>query len=64
MKKYTILRGIEKGNRFFCLTGNETPEDIVKLADGTVAYEIIGDGDTVAECQIKLYGRAFTTSKD
>lgn len=64
MKKYTILRGIKDGNRFFCLTGDKTAESIVKLLDGTVAYEIIGDGDTIAECQIKLYGSASTTSKD
>ena len=34
-------------------------EDPTKLADGTVAYEIIDFADTVSEAQIKLYGRTY-----
>jgi hypothetical protein len=55
--KYVILKGIEEGNRFF--TTNTPGYDHTKLVDGTVAYHIIGYANTVAEAQIKLYGKSY-----
>lgn len=63
MKKYTLLRG-PTGNRFFILTGDHTRESIVKVADGTVAYTIIGEVDTIAEAQRILYGYVSTQAID
>ncbi len=50
-KRYVLLEGIKEGNKFFTAnTLNPT-----KLADGTVAYTIIGYADTAIEAQSKLY---------
>jgi len=63
--KYVIYRGLEVGNRFFSLNNKKEPEEEkVKLLDGTVAYKILGYANTVAEAQIKLYGRSFTDCTD
>ncbi len=43
-------------NRFFT-TWKDDGHDYTKLADGTVAYEIIGYADTVENAQRILYGR-------
>lgn len=59
--KYIILRGIDRGNRFFTLNNDPEP---TKLATGEVAYDIIGYGETMAECQFKLFGYVSTDSKD
>lgn len=48
------------GNKFF--TTNER-HSITRLADGSMAYKVIGYADTVEEAQIILYGRADTTEK-
>ena len=51
-----VLAGVNFGNRFF------TPNiggDPTRLADGRVAYEVLGYADTVAEAQMKLYGRVY-----
>lgn len=57
--QYVALRGIEHGNRFYTswTPGKSTPEDIVKLADGTVAYEILGYAETIEQAQ-ELTGHA------
>lgn len=52
-KKFVILRGIEKGNRFF--TTNVPGIDPTKLKDGTVAYTV----DSVEEAQVFLFGRVY-----
>ena len=61
-RKYIILEGLAERNRFF--SGNSSFDDPTKLLDGTVAYRIIGYADTIAEAQIKLYGRSFTKSTE
>lgn len=61
MHKFIILQGIIKdvnrGQRFF--TTYTEGEDQTKLLDGTVAYKVIGHAETVAEAQVKLYGRTY-----
>lgn len=48
--KYIILKGIEQGNVFWSTnTPNESEKDRTKLADGTIAYEILGYADTEQE---------------
>lgn len=61
-KKYVLLRGIEEGNRFF--TTNDPSRDMTKLADGKVAYTILGYAGTIAEAQVFLYSKSFTTSNE
>lgn len=51
--KYVILRTIETGECFFT-TFNDSKDEVIKLNDGTIAYQIIGFGNTVEECQNKL----------
>jgi hypothetical protein len=53
--KYALFKGIQMGNIFF--SANSPGEDMTKLADGTLAYEIIGYADSSEEAQCKLYGR-------
>lgn len=61
MPKFILLEGIikdvNKGNKFF--TTYTEGEDQTKLMDGTVAYKVIGHAETVAEAQVKLYGRTY-----
>ena len=56
-KKFVILEGIKEGNRFF--STNDPEQDNRFLADGTLAYRIMGYADTVEEAQLKLYGYTF-----
>ena len=42
--KYVSLEGIEMGNRFW--SGNDPDRDQTKLANGEVAYRILGYADT------------------
>jgi len=58
--KFVLLKGIREGNRFFT-TNSQEP---TRLNDGTVAYTIIGYADTVAQAQIKLYGKSYTDEED
>lgn len=52
--KFTLFEGLEYRNRFFSM---HTPDkDETRLADGTVAYKILGYANTVEEAQRKLYG--------
>jgi len=44
LKKYIVLEGIERGNRFY--TTNAPNYDHTKLLDGTVAYKILGYADS------------------
>jgi len=63
--KYVLLQGYTGdfiGSCFF--TMNVPGDDPTKLKDGTIAYSILGYAETVKEAQIKLYGRAYTTSDD
>jgi hypothetical protein len=60
--KYVILEGIDAGNRFF--TANTQGKDQTRLADGTVAYTVLGYANTIREAQIFLYGVSFTDSND
>lgn len=53
--QFVILRGIERGNRFFT-TNHIRPE---RIWNGEVAYEILGYADTVGEAQKKLYDRTY-----
>ena len=59
--KFILLQGIAEWNRFFttCIEG----QDHTKLEDGTVAYCVLGHAETVAEAQIKLYGRSYEKAK-
>jgi hypothetical protein len=58
--KFVILRGRAEGNRFY--TTYVEGLDSTKLADGTVAYDIMSYADTAAEAQAKLgYGTHQTT---
>lgn len=57
--KLVILRGIEFGNKFYT-TNDKAPEDIVKLNDGTVVYEIVDYADTDLEAQEKLFGKGLS----
>lgn len=50
-KKYVILKGIKEGNKFFTMN---LPEP-TKLANGTIAYKIIGYANTIKEAQSLLY---------
>lgn len=54
--KYAIFKGLQEGNKFF--STNCPNEDQTKLADGTVAYEIIGYANSIGEAQVKLFGYA------
>ena len=58
MKTFVILQGVLAVNIFdrFFTTNHENPET---MADGTVAYKVIGYADSVAEAQMKLYGRVI-----
>lgn len=58
--KYVILRNRECGT-FFTTNSDEDP---TRLIDGTVAYTIVGYADTIAEAQIRIYGRSYTDSKE
>lgn len=61
MSKYCTLEGLELRNRFITPYDPEkdTPESIIKLSDGTVAYKLLGIHDTIPEAQIAIYGRAY-----
>lgn len=60
--KYVLLRGRSEGNRFF--TEYKAGIDPTLVEDGTVAYAVIDYADTIAEAQIKLYGKSYTDSKE
>lgn len=63
--KYILLRGLERGNKFFTMNvPGETEDEKCRLADGTLAYEIIGYAGTIREAQMKLYGYASTDQDD
>ena len=49
-----VLEGLEIGNRFF--STNTPGKDQRLLADGTVAYNLVGYADTAEEAQEILYG--------
>ena len=44
--KYVVLRGIKHGNVFWTTNDERDP---TLLADGTVAYEVLGYADTEAD---------------
>jgi len=52
--KYICLEGIEEGNRFYTMNSNKPEPE--KLADGTVAYRVLGYADTDEEARKILYG--------
>lgn len=53
-KKYVVLRGIAELNEFYSL--NVPGVDQTKLADGTVAYDVIAFVDTTSEAERILFG--------
>lgn len=62
--KYVILMGIKEHNCFFSMhvPGN----DPTKLADGTVAYFVLGYADTMWEAQemLNIPERFITSNKE
>jgi len=56
-KELIIVEGLIAGNRFF--STNIRGYDERLLANGKVAYRILGYADTSAEAQLKLYGETF-----
>jgi len=53
--KLICLEGIEHGNQFYT-THDENDKEPEKLADGTVAYRILGYANTDKEAREILYG--------
>jgi hypothetical protein len=62
MSQFIILQGLVEGNRFF--TDHVKGKDQTKLADGSLAYRVIGYAETVEEAQTKLYGKPFPIRSD
>jgi hypothetical protein len=59
-KELILLQGTiasNFGNRFF--TTNVKGKDQTRLDTGEVAYTVLGYANTVAEAQMKLYGRVY-----
>jgi hypothetical protein len=54
-KNYIALRGIEHGNRFFTCYNENDQRDCTRLANGELAYEILGYAETVKEAQRILW---------
>ena len=54
--KFALFRGIKNRNQFY--STNCPNEDQTRLADGTIAYTIIGYANTSGEAQVKLNGVA------
>jgi len=52
-----IYQGIQQSNRFF--SGCKHDQDERRLADGTIAYRIIGYANSTDEAQLKLDGRTW-----
>jgi hypothetical protein len=50
--KYVILEGLAYHNRFYTMYTED--DDPTTLADGTVAYKVLGYADTDKEAQAKL----------
>lgn len=50
-KNFVVLRGLKEGNTFFTAYTGKPEDEQVRLADGTVAYEIVGYANTVEEAQ-------------
>lgn len=42
------------------ITTNDPKTDPTILANGTVAYKVLGYANSIAEAQTKLYGRSYT----
>ena len=58
--KFVVLKGIKHHNSFFSLYEPTTQlDDVVRLSNGDVVYEIISFAATIAEAQTILYGRTF-----
>jgi hypothetical protein len=53
--QYVVLRGIEHGNRFF--SSYTQGDDATKMFDGVIAYEVLGYGETIYDCQEFLYNK-------
>ena len=53
--KFILLEGIQHGNQFITLNDPTEPEsEKVKLADGTVAYIILGYADSITEAHKEI----------
>lgn len=61
--KYVILRGIEEGNKFITTNHHEYNEFVVQHGKQRRAFEVLGYANTIAEAQIFLYGKDFTTKE-
>jgi len=54
--KFVLLEGIQHGNQFITTNDPTEPEsEKIKLADGTIAYIILGYANSIKEAQNKLY---------
>lgn len=54
-KPLVVLKNIKTGQAFYSSTHPNAPtHDYSKLADGTVAYEVVGFFDSSKECQNEL----------
>ena len=54
MKSFVLLRSLAHRQRFFSPYHGESEDEVVRLADGTIAYEILGYAATIEEAQHKL----------
>jgi hypothetical protein len=59
--EYVILEGIKEGNRFY--TSHTEGTDETKLANGKVAYKIIGYANTDEEAQ-RMCGHGISKYRD
>ena len=64
--KWIIFQGVIEenfGQRFFT-TYNPNDKDPTKGYTGEIWYAIVGYTNTIAEAEMKLFGRVITDSKD
>lgn len=61
MSKYCTLQSIEFGHKFITPfdPDTDTPESVVKMTDGKVAYKFLEIYDTIPQAQIAIYGRSY-----
>ena len=58
---FVVLRGLERDNVFW--STYDPDQDMTKLSDGTVAYEIVGICETEAEAMC-IWTQAYNKSVD
>ena len=53
------LRGLKEGNRFCTSLGNRPEDEMIRLYNGEIAYEILGYAKDIKEYHMAVYGRTF-----